>query len=183
VPLATGLGGNSAVHLEFAPHRRGKAQLFYTTYAGGGSVRRIRYVNAPPPSTGTLEAVPTSGPAPLTVTFDASAGADPDGDALTYLWTFGDRWTARTSGPTAVHTYTAPGTYIAGVRVRDTSGATSPPASVVVSVGAEAAAGIVPPPPGAAFVPAQLPSGSGALASASSAWAVTQPGVAPYRAE
>jgi glucose/arabinose dehydrogenase len=38
--FATNLGGNSAVHLRFGPHA-GTQALFYTTYAGGGQVRRI----------------------------------------------------------------------------------------------------------------------------------------------
>lgn len=38
--LAQNLGSNSAVHLRFGPHASGQA-LYYTTYAGGGQVRRI----------------------------------------------------------------------------------------------------------------------------------------------
>jgi hypothetical protein len=38
--FATALGGNSAVHLRFGPHG-GSQALYYTTYAGGGQVRRI----------------------------------------------------------------------------------------------------------------------------------------------
>lgn len=40
VDFATGLGGGSAVHLRFGPYRSTQA-LYYTTYAGGGQVRRI----------------------------------------------------------------------------------------------------------------------------------------------
>lgn len=40
-PLVTGMGGGSAVHLRFGP--AGVAQaLYYTTYAGGGEIRRLR---------------------------------------------------------------------------------------------------------------------------------------------
>ncbi len=38
--FATGLGGSSAVHLAFGPYA-GSQALYYTTYAGGGQVRRI----------------------------------------------------------------------------------------------------------------------------------------------
>ena len=43
--LALGLGGSSAVALRFGPHGNTQA-LYYTTYAGGGSVRRISYAVA-----------------------------------------------------------------------------------------------------------------------------------------
>jgi hypothetical protein len=47
-------GSSSAVHLAFGPHGSSKA-LYYTTYAGGGEVRRIAYTarstaRRPPPS-------------------------------------------------------------------------------------------------------------------------------------
>ncbi|HVR99678.1 MAG TPA: hypothetical protein VMW27_23845, partial [Thermoanaerobaculia bacterium] len=41
--FATDLGGNSAVHMIFGPFGSGQA-LYYTTYAGGGQVRRISFV-------------------------------------------------------------------------------------------------------------------------------------------
>jgi len=40
--FATGLGASSAVTLVFGPYGNGQA-LYYTTYAAGGQVRRIRY--------------------------------------------------------------------------------------------------------------------------------------------
>ena len=46
----TNLGGSSAVHLEFGPHN-GSQALYYTSYVGGGEVRRIAYTastNRPP---------------------------------------------------------------------------------------------------------------------------------------
>jgi glucose/arabinose dehydrogenase len=42
VGFVTGLGDNSAVHLRFGPWNATQA-LYYTTYAGGGEVRRISY--------------------------------------------------------------------------------------------------------------------------------------------
>ena len=42
--FATGLGGSSAVHMEFGPGR----SLYYTTYAGGGEVRKISFGAGPP---------------------------------------------------------------------------------------------------------------------------------------
>jgi hypothetical protein len=45
VDFATGLGAGTVVHLEFGPSAAGQS-LYYTTYAGGGQVRRV---DAPPP--------------------------------------------------------------------------------------------------------------------------------------
>jgi glucose/arabinose dehydrogenase len=49
VDFATGLGGNSAVHLAFGPWS-GTQALYYTTYASGGQVRRIVHPASIPPS-------------------------------------------------------------------------------------------------------------------------------------
>jgi cytochrome c len=68
-----------------------------------------------------LTATPTSGKAPLTVSFSA-AGSDPDGDALTYAYDFGDGKTA--TGRTSTHKYSKAGVYTAKVTVTDTGGAT-----------------------------------------------------------
>ena len=44
--FATGLGGSSAVHLRFGPWA-GTQALYYTSYAGGGQIRRITHTPAP----------------------------------------------------------------------------------------------------------------------------------------
>jgi glucose/arabinose dehydrogenase len=44
--FVTGLGGNSAVHLRFGPWA-GTQALYYTSYAGGGQVRRITHSATP----------------------------------------------------------------------------------------------------------------------------------------
>ena len=70
-----------------------------------------------------VTATPTSGEAPLDVSFDATA-TDPDGDTdLTYSWTFGDGNVA--DGEDVEHTYEAPGEYTATVTVSDPAGASS----------------------------------------------------------
>ena len=65
----------------------------------------------------------TGGQAPLTVTFDASASTAPCGTIVSYSWDFGDNTTG--SGPTVMHTYTSPGTYIAKLTMIDNSGNTN----------------------------------------------------------
>ncbi len=71
----------------------------------------------------TVEATadPKTGNAPLLVAFSAN-GADPEGQALTYSWDFGDGSTSLRQNPD--HTYMAPGTYNAKVTVKDSKGAT-----------------------------------------------------------
>ena len=69
------------------------------------------------PPTARMTASPTSGTAPLTVDFDGSSSTDPDGDPLTYTWSFGDG--AQATGPTASHTYAASGSYTARLTVDD----------------------------------------------------------------
>lgn len=133
--FATGLGSSSAVALTFGPHAGGQS-LYYTTYENGGQVRRIDYTgdtNRAP--TAVLTADPTSGDTPLTVALDGSGSNDPEGEALTYLWDFGDETTAETETPTTSHTYNADGPYTAKLTVRDASGATSTPATVRVDAG------------------------------------------------
>jgi glucose/arabinose dehydrogenase len=133
--FATGLG--SLVHMAFGP--RGSTQaLYYTTYSDGGQIRRIVYTgSANRVPTAVLAGSPTTGPVPLAVAFDGSASSDPDpGTTLTYLWDFGDGSPVlETSGATASHTYAAPGTYTANLRVRDQLGATSAPSPLRIDAG------------------------------------------------
>ena len=80
----------------------------------------------PPPANKSpgarFTASPTSGEAPLNVSFNASASYDLDGSITSYVWTFGDGGSS--SGATAAHTYTSAGTYTARLRVTDNDGAT-----------------------------------------------------------
>ena len=72
--------------------------------------------------TASFSASPTSGEAPLAVSFDASASSDLDGSITSYAWSFGDGESA--TGSTANHTYSTEGTYIAELTVTDDEGAT-----------------------------------------------------------
>jgi PKD repeat protein len=64
---------------------------------------------------------PATGRAPLVVRFSAT-GHDPEGQALTYAWAFGDG--GKATGATASHRYAKAGTYDAKVTVTDPHGAT-----------------------------------------------------------
>ncbi len=74
--------------------------------------------NQPPQINPT--ASPTTGPAPLTVSFDADA-SDPDGQIASYSWNFGDGQTSTQAAPT--HTYQNPGAYTVNLTVTDNAGA------------------------------------------------------------
>ncbi|WP_208719251.1 PQQ-dependent sugar dehydrogenase [Corallococcus sicarius] len=133
--FGTGLGVSSAVTLRFGPSGSAQA-LYYTTYANGGEIRRITYTGtANRPPSAAVSATPRTGTAPLAVSFSGAGSADPDGDALTYLWTFGDGTSAQTTTATTSHSYTANGTYTASLTVRDARGASSAAVTVRIDVG------------------------------------------------
>ncbi|HET8949199.1 MAG TPA: PQQ-dependent sugar dehydrogenase, partial [Solirubrobacteraceae bacterium] len=120
---ASGTGG--PVELQDGPG----GDLYYTYYdpvnPTQGSLHRIRYVPGNRTPVAAISAQPTSGPAPLAVSFSA-AGSDPDGDDLGYAWDLdGDGAYDDATGVQAGRTYTALGTVRAGVRVTDPYGASA----------------------------------------------------------
>ncbi|MBI3803657.1 MAG: PKD domain-containing protein [Nitrospirae bacterium] len=71
--------------------------------------------------TAKFSCTPTTGPAPLTVSCDASASSDPDGTIASYTWNFGDGTTG--TGVTAGHTYSNSGNVTVTLVVTDNGGA------------------------------------------------------------
>jgi PKD repeat protein len=81
------------------------AALVIAACAGGGGGG-----GAPPaPPVASATSNISNGSAPLTINFDASKSTDPQGQALSYAWTFGDGSTG--TGATTAHTYQDHGTY------------------------------------------------------------------------
>ncbi|MDO8599233.1 MAG: lamin tail domain-containing protein [bacterium] len=72
-------------------------------------------------------AVPSDVEASVVVAFDGSDSADPDREALTFLWNFGDSRTEADIATDAVgrYVYDEPGTYTAVLTVTDARGATA----------------------------------------------------------
>jgi PKD repeat protein len=79
----------------------------------------------------TISASPTTGAAPLAVRLDGTRSSDPDGDPLTYAWSFGDGTSG--TGSSVTHTYSTPGVFLVTLTVRDSTGATNT-ATVSISV-------------------------------------------------
>ncbi len=62
-------------------------------------------------------ATPTTGPTPLSVTFSSAGSFDPDGQALTYEWDFGDGSISTDQNPT--HIFTTRGNRVVSLVVMD----------------------------------------------------------------
>ncbi len=106
-----------SVDLKFAPDGS-----LYILGHSAGAISRVTHTgtgqNRNPVARGT--ATPTSGAPPLAVSFNATTSSDPDGDPLSFAWTFGDGGSA--TGATPNHTYQTAGTYTATVTVSDGRG-------------------------------------------------------------
>ena len=95
--------------------------LLYYLAITSNELRRIQFTSGNTPPTAVASANPSSGLAPLTVSFSSVGSNDPDGDPITFEWDFGDG-SAPGSGPSPQHTYTADATYIVTLTVRDNRG-------------------------------------------------------------
>jgi glucose/arabinose dehydrogenase len=124
-------GAANPVNLEMGPD----GNLYYPDF-DGGTVRRIAYVGSPNGApTAVATASPTTGNAPLAVTFDGTGSTDPDNDPLAYAWDLdGDGAYDDSTASRPTYTYTANGTYAAGLRVTDGRGG-SDTDSVTIRVG------------------------------------------------
>lgn len=76
---------------------------------------KVNSPNSPPLL--AFSANPTTGTAPLVVNFDASATVDPEGDPLTFNWSFGDGSSG--TGAITSHTFDNPGVYTVAISVND----------------------------------------------------------------
>lgn len=88
---------------------------------GISTVVNIVVGNAAP--VGDIQASVLTGNIPLVVNFDASGSTDPNGDALSYSWDFGDGETAIGIAPS--HTFNEAGTFLVTLTVNDGNGGSS----------------------------------------------------------
>ncbi len=132
---------DNPIDLEFGPD----GSLYVLEYGDGffrqnpdSGFYRISYAEGNKSPQARVTATPvSSSTAPLTVSFDATASTDPDGDALTYEWDFTGDGTFDATGATTSHTYTELGAYTARLRVSDGKGKFAL-TSRVISVGNQA---------------------------------------------
>ncbi|MBO3737504.1 PQQ-dependent sugar dehydrogenase [Actinoplanes flavus] len=129
----------SPVDLEVGPG----GELYYADL--GGTIRRVRYFPGNQPPTAVIDATPTQGPAPLTVTFNGTGSTDPDPadeGRLRYAWDFTDDGVTDSTSATATFTYTTAGTYTARLTVTDTLNVTHT-STIAVTPGNEAPTAII----------------------------------------
>jgi glucose/arabinose dehydrogenase len=123
-------GAINPVDLKIGP----AGDLFYVDF-DGGTIHRVTFSSGNLPPTAVIQAVPTSGAAPLTVQFSGTGSSDPEGGALTYAWDLnGDGIYDDATGVTAQWTYPNAGNVTVSLRVTDPGGATGT-ASQLINVG------------------------------------------------
>lgn len=122
-------GAANPVNLQVGPG----GDLFYVDF-DGGTIRRIRYQSAGQAPVAEAAATPTTGAAPLLVSFDGTASHDPDqGAVLIYAWDLdGDGAFDDSTSAQPTYTYTVSGTYAASLRVTDGDGLTGTDTVVIV---------------------------------------------------
>ncbi|MGW4086398.1 lectin [Streptomyces sp. NPDC004822] len=127
--------GTQVMDMAFGPDGALYVLDYGTGYFNGdenSALYRIEHVTGGRAPLAQAKASVTSGKAPLSVSFSSAGSSDPDGDTLSYAWTFGDGATSTAANPS--HTYTAEGQYTATLKVTDSSGK-SATASVQITVG------------------------------------------------
>src|SRR5262249_29159431 len=103
--------------------------LYYTDM-GSATVRKIVRAGSNQSPIAAASATPTNGPPPLTVQFSSAGSSDPDGDPLSFTWSFGDG-SANSTQPTPSHVYSNAGSYTATLTVSDGKASPGPDSTTV----------------------------------------------------
>lgn len=85
-----------------------------------GTLNRLTHTSGNRRPVVSMSANPSSGLAPLPVNFSSAGTNDPDGNPITFAWSFGDGATSSLANP--VHTYTTSGSRLASLIVTDSLG-------------------------------------------------------------
>ncbi|MBM7513499.1 PKD repeat protein [Nocardioides cavernae] len=112
---------SSHAHVTYAEPGRYTATLTVSDGKGGTYEDEFEIAVTGEAPRVSIEATPTSGPAPLPVAFEISA-IDDQGGPLSYTWDFGDGTTYTGPKPPLNHVYTASGSYAATLTVTDPDG-------------------------------------------------------------
>ena len=122
-------GLDSPLDIAVAPD----GKLYHISYISNKIVELVYTGTGNRVPTAVATGVPSSGFAALAVTFDASGSSDPDLDALSHEWDFGDG-SPVSNLQSVVHSYTSNGTFTATLTVDDGNGG-SDTDTVVITVG------------------------------------------------
>lgn len=126
--------GNTGYKTFYSPGTYTVTLVVYDNRGASGTAQLTVVVgpaNQPPIAQGT--ASPTSGTAPLMVSFNSGGSSDPDGSIVSRSWNFGDGTTSSAANPS--HTYTSAGAFTATLTVTDNLGATGT-AALTINVAA-----------------------------------------------
>lgn len=110
---------------------------YETSEANNASTRTLHVDNAPgvnQPPVANAAAAPSTGAAPLTVNFSSLGSSDPDGDSLSYAWSFGNGDSSAQANPS--HLYTGSGVFAAVLTVDDARGGIARDTVIVTVAGA-----------------------------------------------
>jgi cytochrome c len=128
---------DNPMDMEFGPD----GALYVLEYGDGffsenpdAQLARIDFVRGNYTPVPQVAAEPTTGLAPLTVSFSSAGTADPDGDPITYEWDFDMDGTVDSTEPNPTFTYEENGVFDATLNVTDSTGRRAA-ASVVIIIG------------------------------------------------
>lgn len=149
----------SAVNFDDSPNgpvdvSTGPDGMIYYLSIYTGELNRLTHTSGNRRPVPVVSANPTSGLTPLTVDFSSTGSYDPDGDALTYEWNFGDGAISNQQNPS--HDYVVSGSYNAVLTLTDSNGSVATK-SILITVGNQAPqATITSPASGSLYVPNQV---------------------------